>query len=195
MRSTNSIVALDRTVVDGLPTTSATRTIIELLADGTVEEACDALDSAIRMRLTAHAVIARRLDELGRRGRAGVALFDEIVRAGLVESGLERRFVHVVRTAGLPEPIVQRRYRLDGVGTVRVDYELPGTPIVVEVGGRRGYLSAGERQQKERRRNALQLHGKVVYFFTTADVTEAPDRMVATLAAALDLVRVTDRCA
>ena len=46
-------------------------------------------------------------------------------------------------------------------------------------------MSASERQRQERRRNQLQLLGKVVYFFCTEDVVESPGYVVTTVRAAL----------
>ena len=77
LRVSGTLERKDWTVVNGLRCTSATRTVIELLATATLDEAGDALASATRMRLTAPAVVERRLTELGRSGRAGVAAFDE----------------------------------------------------------------------------------------------------------------------
>lgn len=54
----------------------------------------------------------------------------------------------------------------------RVDFDFDPAPVIVEVGGRRGYLSLDERRRQERRRNQLQLLGRTVYFFTTEDVVE-----------------------
>jgi hypothetical protein len=69
--------------------------------------------------------------------------------------------------------------------TPAVDFEWDGSPVIAEVGGRRGYLTARERQRKERRRNELQWRGKVVYFFAFEDITEAPGLVVSTMASAL----------
>lgn len=178
---------LDRVILDGLACTSATLTVVELLARASKEQAANALDSACRKRLTAVPVVARRLVELGRQGRPGVALFEEILAEAVVDSWLERRFLSVLRSARLPIPSAQRRHRLDGVGVVRVDFEFDHVPIVIEVGGRQGYLSAGDRQRKERRRNAVQLSGRTIYFFTRNDVVHDPAYVIATVAAALGL--------
>lgn len=185
--STSEIRPGDRVTIDGFPVTSPTRTIIEVLRTATIEEVGNALDSACRKRLTAVPVVRRRLDELGRRGRAGVAAFEELISAGVVESWLERRFVEVVRSARLPEPVLQQRYRLDGVGVARVDFEYPLWGVVVEVGGQRGYLSLDERRRQERRRNALQLEGRTIYFFTRNDVVDDPAYVVGTIVAALGI--------
>jgi hypothetical protein len=188
------LLRLDRATVDGLACTSPTRTIVELLASATSDEAGDALASATRRRLTAPAVVSRRLDELGRNGRTGVRALDEFAAHGCVESGLERQFVRIVVSAGLPTPSLQMRYELPGVGVARVDFEFATFPIVVEVGGRRGYLSRDERQRQERRRNALQLAGKTIYFFTRDDVMDDPEYVITTLFAALRAMVVTQDC-
>ena len=88
----------------------------------------------------------------------------------------------------LPLPAAQCRYNLAGFGVVRVDFEFADVPVVIEVGGRRGYLSFAERQRQEQRRNALQLEGKVIYFFTRDDVVNRPAYVAATVAAALGVI-------
>jgi len=194
VHSTSSMQALDRSVIDGLPCTSATRTVVELLGGASEREAGNALDSATRMRLTAPAVVRRRLDQLGRQGRAGVRVFERLALAGCVESALERRFVAVVRSSGLPLPLLQQRFHLPGVGIARVDFEFANYPVVVEVGGRRGYLSSSERQHQEHRRNALQVAGKTIYFFTREDVELRPEYVISTLFEALKGERVGPDC-
>jgi hypothetical protein len=180
-----SLEPLDRVVVDGLACTSVTMTVIQLLAHASKDEAANALDSGCRQRTTGVPFVRRRLDSLGRLGRAGVVLFERIVAEGVVESWLERKLLAVLRAARLPLPAAQRRYTLAGFGVVRVDFEFADVPVVIEVGGRRGYLSFAERQRQEQRRNALQLEGKVIYFFTRDDVVNRPAYVAATVAAAL----------
>ena len=82
-------------------------------------------------------------------------------------------------------PRRQRVYRRDGRHVARVDFDFEPWPVVAEVGGRRGYLSADDRRRQEHRRNELQLIGKIVYFFTTEDVVESPGYVISTLRAAL----------
>ncbi len=184
--STPAIEPLDRVVVDGLPTCSPTLTIVQLLGREGPVEVGNALDSATRRRLTAPSVVRQRLERLGRQGRRGVCAFDEVMRSGGVESWLERRFLAAIRRAGLPEPLLQRVYRKDGKHVARVDFDFGGA-VVVEVGGRRGYLSAAERRRQEHRRNQLQLLGKTVYFFTTEDVQYDEVYVLTTVRSALEL--------
>lgn len=185
--SSESITRLDRIAVDDIQCTSATRTVVEILRTGTREEAGRALDSACLKRLTAHSAVRRRLDELGRQGRPGVATFEELTRVGVVESWLERRFVEVLERFDLPVPTLQQRHQLPGVGIARVDFEYPLWRVIVEVGGRRGYLSVDERRRQERRRNALQLEGRTIYFFTHDDVVADEHYVVDTVRSALGI--------
>lgn len=121
--STHDVAALDRCTVDGLVVTSCTRTVVELLARVGPDEVGNALDSGTRKRLTAPAVVARRLAELGRQGRAGVADFDAVMRLAGVESWLERRFLRLLQGSGIPAAVVQRTYRADGAHVARVDFD------------------------------------------------------------------------
>jgi len=162
--------------------------VAELVANGTPTELANALDSGTRKRLTAPSVVERRLEELGRQGRRGVARFDAIMRDAGVESWLERKFLRLVKPTGLPDPTLQRSYRAGDHLVARVDFDFAPLPIVVEVGGQRGYMSAAERRRKERRRNELQLLGKVIYFFTSEDVTARPEYVLDTVAKGIRLV-------
>ncbi len=185
MTSSPSIVPLDRTTVNGLDVTSGTRTVIELIGRVDRDKLGNALDSAYRRRLTAPGVVDRRLNELGRRGRPGIVDFDELMTLAGVESWLERAFLRILRGTALPTPTMQRTYRRDGAHIARVDFDFSPLPVIVEVGGKRGYLSTAERQRQERRRNEMQLLGKVVYFFTTEDVVSDPGYVVRILSTAI----------
>jgi hypothetical protein len=187
--SSLDIGPMDRCTVDGLPVTSGTRTVLELLGRVSPRELGNAIDSATRLGLTAPIVLERRLDELGRQGRRGVAAFDRVMTAAGVQSWLEREFLHLMALAGIPRPAVQRVYRKDGRHVARVDFDYEPAPLVVEVGGRRGYLSADDRRRQERRRNELQLLGRTIYFFTTEDIVRDPAYVMTTVRAALALAR------
>ena len=183
--STRVLGPLDRCVVDGLACTSGTRTIIELLGRVSEQRVGNAIDSATRLGRTTPSVVRRRLAEMGRQGRAGVEQFERVMECEGVQSWVERQFLRLVIGAGFPRPSTQRVYRRDGKHVARIDFDFEPAPALVEVGGRRGYMSADERRRQEHRRNDVQLMGKTIYFFTTEDVVETPSYVVATLRAAL----------
>jgi hypothetical protein len=97
----------DRTVRDGIPVTSLSRTILDMAADLRVrtvgrfiQRADDNKDFDLRAM---HGLLDRTA---GHRGRAGVLLALETYEEKPVftRSGLERRFLEVVVAAGLPKP-------------------------------------------------------------------------------------------
>jgi hypothetical protein len=185
VRSGPELASVDRCRVDGLACVTATAAVIQLAVDGTRPEVAAALDSAVRLGLTTPAAVQRRLAAVRAPGRPGLAVLDDVLADAGVQSWLERRFVRVVRAAGLPVPAVQRVYRRDGRHVARVDFDFAPLPVIVEVGGQKGYLTRGERQRQERRRTELQLLGKTVYFFAYEDVTADVPYVLRTLRAAL----------
>ena len=104
----------------------------------------------------------------------------------MANRALERRFLRLIREAGLPRPRCQVVFR-DGTRTVaRVDFLFAETRVVVEVSGRVGHASDADRRDDARRRNELTLrHGCPVVEFTTADVIEDPGYVIATVRQAL----------
>jgi hypothetical protein len=176
---------IDRGMVDGFRCTGPAPTLLQLAQTAGRDEVQAALDSAVRLGLLSPDFLRRRLDALRNRGVAGVTLLDELLVDGGVESWLERRFLQLVRAAGLPEPERQRIYRREGRHVARVDFSFPGTSVVAEVGGKKGYLTTAERQRQEARRNRLQLRGTIVYFFAREDVVDTPQEVVRVLRTAL----------
>jgi hypothetical protein len=185
VRSASAVPLLDRTRVDGLAVTTTAMTIIHLAAGASRQDLANALDSAVRLGLTAPEVVRRRLLAHRHQRLAGVALLDDVLVDAGVQSVLERRFLRLIRQAGLPQPEMQRVYRRGSRLVARVDFEFAPLSIIVEVGGQKGYLTRRERQRQERRRSQLQLLGKVIYFFSYEDVADDPSYVMATVRAAL----------
>jgi hypothetical protein len=177
---------LDRTRVHGLAVTSAALTVIQLAAGGNRNDVANALDSAVRLGLLTPELVRRRLAVHRHRNFPGGPLLDDLLADAGVHSFLERRFLRLVRQAGLPAPVSQRVYRRGSRLVARVDFDFSPRPVVVEVGGQLGYLTRRERQRQERRRSELQLLGRIVYFFTYEDLTDDPGYVVGTLRSALD---------
>lgn len=186
VRSVRTLPRIDTCRLEGLRSLSVTRALIELA--GRLDDArlATALASAVRLGLTSIGFLRRRLDDLWYPGRPGSGRLRRLFADGPIESWLERRFLRLVREAGLPEPMVQQRFHDRDGGVIRVDFAFEPTPVVVEVGGQLGYLDPGERRRKEQRRNELQLLGKVVYFFATEEVREHPQDVLRTLSSALE---------
>ncbi|MDO8390901.1 MAG: DUF559 domain-containing protein [Actinomycetota bacterium] len=175
---------------DGVRATTAARAIIDWATQGTTSAQLErAIDSAIRLRRTALARLTERLGELGGSGRYGVVRLRELLLDSGGESYLERRFLRLVREAGLPRPRPQVVFRANGTTVARVDFQFPGTRVVVEVCGRLGHSSDSDRRKDAHRRNHLQQTGMVVLEFTTVDVIESPARVLHVLIASLPVTQ------
>jgi very-short-patch-repair endonuclease len=165
--------------------TSATRTLIDLAATESEDRLAAAVDSAVRLGLTSPAFLRRRVTQLRGSGRSGIRTVDAVLLDAGGHSWLERRFLALLRRAGLPRPRTQVVFRDDGVTFARVDFLYDVARVVIEVSGRVGHVSEPDRRKDARRRNQLQAAGMTVLEFVTRDVVREPDYVVACVAAAL----------
>ena len=177
----------DSIVIDGIRCLNVERLILDSPLFGfSRQETENAIDSGIRLHLISEQrlrtkVIARHRSSIN----GGRILLDALVDAG-GESRLERWFLTLVRSAGLPRPELQRVWR-DGSRTVaRVDAFFPGG-LIVELSGHATHSSRRDRQRDEQRRTELTLRGNRVITFTYDDVRDRPEWVVARLLDAIAL--------
>lgn len=170
----------------GLRCTSATRTILDLAAAGaSFLRLAAAIDSSVRLRLSAPLVLATRLTDLRGSGRPGVRILDRLLLDAGGESMLERRFLQLVRTHDLPRPTSQKKIFDQRRQIARVDFLYETERLVIEVTGRLGHSSPSERTRDAQRRNELQDIGYRVYEYTWGDVTRRPSYVIESLRARL----------
>jgi very-short-patch-repair endonuclease len=182
VHTTRDVGPTDVISVQGFRCASATRTILDLAAIGGSDDRIGAaIDSAVRLHLSAPLVLAERLALVRRRGRTGVRLLDRLLLDSGGETILERRFLALVRHADLPRPETQRRVRSEGRHVARVDFCWNEVRVVVEVTGRLGHSNPADRVRDAQRRNELQDLGYRVYEYTWADLTRRPRYVVDTL--------------
>jgi very-short-patch-repair endonuclease len=186
VHTTERLDTIDQVTVHGFRAMSATRTVFDLaLAQAHPHRIEAAIDSAVRLQLSSPEVLARRLAALRGSGRWGCRLVENrIVDAG-VHTHLERRFLELVREAGLPTPRMQVVFRVDGRHVTRVDFLFDEFDVVVEVSGPKGHASASERARDAQRRNELQELGLRVFEYTFDDVTKRSGMVRRTLVARL----------
>jgi len=182
VHSTTDLPAIDRVRVAGFPRTSATRTIIDLARARIPSVRLEAaIDSAVRTGASSPLVLTRRLDDLRGPGRWGARRLDQL----LLESGghtlLERRFLALMRRAGLPAPTPQVVHGQGARTVARVDFLFESDGVVVEVSGRKGHASDADRARDAQRRNELQDLGRRVYEYTFAQVTGDPEFVIRTM--------------
>ena len=186
VHTTRRLEPIDQVVVDGFPVMSATRTVFDLaLARAHPDRIEAALDSAVRLQLSSPEVLARRLGALRGSGRWGCRLVEDMIVDSGVHTHLERRFLELVREAGLPRPRMQVVFRVDGRHVARVDFLFDDFGVVVEVSGQKGHASPADRARDAQRRNELQDLGLRVFEYTFDDVTKRSDMVRRTLLARL----------
>lgn len=145
-------------------------------------EALVAIDMALHLRLTDPAALARYAARS--RGRPGTARLRSLaLLAAPAESPMETRLRWLLIHAGLPEPQVQANL-CDSTGRpfARADLYYPETRLVIEFDG-------GNHRDRmvddNRRQNLLVNAGYRVLRFTSADMHNRPDVLVAQVQSAL----------
>ncbi len=186
VHTTTRLRPVDFVTVDGFRATSATRTIFDLALAGAPTSRIEAaIDSAVRLQLSSPEVLQRRLTGLRGSGRGGCRLVEELITDSGGRTMLERRFLELVREAGLPRPRPQVVFRQDRRHVARVDFLFDEFGVVVEVSGGRGHSSPSERARDAQRRNELQDLGQRVFEYTWDDVTKRSMMVGRTLRARL----------
>ena len=187
---TTALDPVDVTVVDAIPVTTVTRTLIDLAAVITPDVLEEALDDALRRGLTSIPRLQWRLAELGGRGRAGARAIRAAIaaRAGgdaIPASVFETRLFRVLSRSRLPLPVRQHRIRVRGRVIAVPDFAYPDIRVAIEADG---YGSHGGRARWAHdlaRRNRVTAVGWRVIHVTWSDLRDRPDRVVATISAAL----------
>lgn len=199
IHTVTDLALIDRCHVLDLPATSPTRTIVDLARDHDGEQLTRAIDSATRDGGTTDDFLHRRIVALRGKGRAGAPRLLESLRGIEVTRGghswLERRFLELMATAGLPPPQTQQVVGRRRQSLIRVDAAFAGTPIVVEVLGYAFHRTVAQMSADAERLTRLVLDGKEPLQFTYVQVTDEPEFVVASvlegLARHLPDVRVT----
>jgi hypothetical protein len=182
LHRTDTIDPIDRCEIDGLPVTSAVRTLIELARVLDESRLTICLDSALRDGLVSERLMHQRIAALRASGRHGIpalmrALVGETVARG-GQSWLEREFLRLIHEACLPRPETQVVLSKAGDQLVRVDCRFPGTRVVVELLGYRFHRTPAQMSRDAERMNALTADGYRVYQFTYEQVTLRGDQVV-----------------
>jgi hypothetical protein len=189
IHTTTELPLIDRASVQGQPTMSATRTLIDVARFVSVPALTAALDSALRDGLTSEDLLHRRIVALRSRGRYGIPKLQAVIEGADITRGghswLERRFLQLCADAGLPRPATQQVVSRAGDRLVRVDCRFPGTRVVIELLGYRWHRTKDQLARDAERTNAMVLAGLAPFQFTDDQVTLEPERVAADTHAAL----------
>lgn len=174
----------DVKVVRGIPSTNATRTVIDLGACVAVDVVEQALESALRLGLTTEGRVARRLEGLSRRGRRGIAAISSVLagrQPGVRDSLLETKFLQLARRARVPN-LVAHYEVWDGDDFVaEVDFAWPEPRTLFELDGVATHCGREALDRDLFRQNRLVRLGWTVIRFTWSDVTARPSYVIGLL--------------
>ena len=193
VHTTTNLDPDDILLVQGVPTTSVARTMLDLsaLVPGELGRAdlVAAIEGAVRDRKASDRWMWWLLEERRCRGRNGVSTMESILAErgaalGPTESWLERETLRILDEAGLPLPRVQKVFRRKGAFVSRVDFAYEHVPVVIEVEGK-VHAGDADREIDADQRNAVQLLGHTVLTFPYGVVVGTPGVVVRTVAEAL----------
>jgi hypothetical protein len=170
-------------VLDGIRTTSPTRTLFDLagvIHPGRLERA---LDNALASGLTSIPLLHRMLDQLAKKGRPGITLMRELLKArpiGYVPpaSNLESRFQHLARKSGWWDFVRQINVGDEHGWLARVDFLDRAERAIAEVQSSRFHRALLDVRADERRHGLLRAAGWRIYEAQEHDVWHRPDKVI-----------------
>ena len=163
-------------LIDGIPTTGIDRTLVDLSSVVDASALEDALDAALRKRLTSVARLRLRLGQTsGKRGVKNLRkLLDERTDDGQpTQSRFETRLNRLLIDGGLP-PLRQFTVWDGGEFVARVDFCYPEAKLIVEADSYRWHSSKRAWERDLERRNQLTELGWQIVHITWNDLTRRP---------------------
>ncbi|MGY1748135.1 hypothetical protein [Modestobacter sp. SYSU DS0511] len=163
--------------------TGRTRTAVDLIRRGPLEEAVVVLDQLGHQRVVRLEEVRAAVPGLPRSRGSAQARRALVLADGLAESPQETRVRLVLMRAGLPLPVAQFEVRHRGGFVARVDFGWPEHRLALEYDGQ-WHAEPGRFARDRERLNRLTAAGWRVVFVTAADLRR-PDLLVTRVAAAL----------
>ena len=163
----------------GIPVTTPITTVVDMATCLTPRRLEAAINEADKRDLVDPETLRAALDGMTR--RAGIPAVKQVLDRhtfALTDSELERRFLVVVRSAGLPAPQTGRR-----VNGFKVDFFWPDLGLVVETDGLRYHRTPAQQAKDRLRDQAHSAAGLTPLRFTAAQVTHQPAQVEGTLRA------------
>jgi very-short-patch-repair endonuclease len=173
----STLPAMDVTVHDGIPVTTPVRTLIDLATRLSRRELETAVNETDKLGLIDPETLRREISE--RKGLQGLRVLRGLLDRqtfSLTDSELERLFIPLAASAGLPKPVTQ--HHLHGF---RADFYWPELGLVVETDGLRYHRTPLDQARDRLRDQTFTAAGLTVLRFTHAQVRYEPRYLEATL--------------
>jgi very-short-patch-repair endonuclease len=176
----------DAVEIEGLPVTSAGRTILDSAAVARRWQVEAALDDGLRRGLLSVDDMWRLLGRTGGRGRKGSALMRSLLEdrsdgRARSHSKLEIKLDRLLRNSPVPRYFRQFEVMTRSGVPADVDFAWPEAKLAVEVDGYRWHSGRQQWQSDMERQNALAEVGWLVLRFSWYDIVSRPDYVISTI--------------
>jgi len=179
------------TTLDALPVTTGARTILDIAAVCRRGRVAHVVEEALADGQVTIEQLCACFDAVARPGKPGVKTLRPLLAAhspGYMPPGtkLERLLLRVLRSGGLPRPVLQYPFpgRLPGEG--RVDAAYPEAKLIIEADSRRWHTRRKDFAVDRHRDNEATLAGWRTLRFTWTDLIRDPASVTAAVRAALE---------
>jgi hypothetical protein len=181
MHESKDITGSDIVYVDGIPTTSAIRTVVDLGASAPpwLVEKC--LDSGLRRNLFTAWQVRCFIARVARPGRNGVGTIRPLVEerlewASITDSDLEDLLRAVIKSTRLPMPETQYKlFRPDGSFVGRYDFAYAEKLAILEGDSIRWHMDPVSFERDRIKQNDAHALGWTVYRFTWRQLIDDPE--------------------
>ena len=164
-----------RSHVDRIPVTNLVATLVDFAACVPGWQLERAINEADRLDLIDPEALRTAVEPLSR--RPGIGRLKRLLDSQtFTDSGLERRFLAIARSANLPDPETQAQ-----VNGYRVDFYWPHLGLVVEADGLRYHRTTGEQATDRRRDQVHTAAGLTTLRFAESQIRYEPQRVKTTL--------------
>jgi very-short-patch-repair endonuclease len=179
LRRRADLRAAHRREVSGIPVTDPVSTLVDLASCVVEWQVEKAINDADRLGLIDPEALRAEVETL--LPRPGMACLRRLLGCdALTDTGLERKFLNIVRDAGLPLPETQAL-----VNGYRVDFHWPDLGLIVETDGWAHHRTAGEQATDHRRDQTHTKAGLTTLRFAEKQVRYEPQQVNATLSAVM----------
>jgi len=181
VRESKDLIVSDILRLEGIPITTAARTVVDLGASAPPWFVEQCLDAGLRKQFFTLRDVARFVGRVARPGRTGVGtirpLIDERSTWGdITESEMEDLFRRVVKSTALPMP--QAQYELfdpNGGFVGRFDFAYPTHMALIETDSEAYHMDPASFQRDREKQNRAHTLGWTVYRFTWRQLVDDSD--------------------
>lgn len=189
VHESKDLLESDIVVVDGIPVTTAVRTVVDLGASAPPWFVEKCLDAGVRKKLFSVWDVRCFIARVGRPGRTGVGTIRPLVEERLVwdtltDSNLEDLFRAIVGSSPFPMPEPQYKlFEPTGEFVGRFDFAYPTRLSMIETDSERWHMDPIAFQRDREKQNRAHALGWTVYRFTWRQLVDDPQSVLDIIAA------------